>query len=167
MVASGLAVPLAAKAGRLVILVGGAVIAGAMVPAQVQATEAGAALGTFGLLVPTVLAGVGLGLVVVPLVDVTLAGVAVRDAGAASGVLNTTRQLGQAFGVAVVGVVFFGVLDAGPATLELAQRAFEDSVWLAVGLFGLSFLARRSCCHRGRSSHRRRDGQPTPTRRLQ
>jgi hypothetical protein len=88
-----------------------------------------------------VLAGMGLGLVVVPLVDVTLAEVVVRDAGAASGVLNTTRQLGQAFGVAVVGVVFFGILDDGPATLELAASAFGSSVWLAVGLFALSFFA--------------------------
>jgi hypothetical protein len=67
--------------------------------------------------------------------------VVVRDAGAASGVLNTTRQLGQAFGVAIVGVVFFGILDEGPATPELAERALGDSVWLAVGLFALSFLA--------------------------
>jgi predicted MFS family arabinose efflux permease len=141
MVASGVAVPLAAKAGRLVILAGGAVIAGAMLLARVEATEAGSALGTFGLLVPMVLAGLGLGLVVVPLVDVTLAGVNVRDAGAGSGVLNTTRQLGQAFGVAVVGVVFFGVLDEGQASVQLAERAFDSSVWLSVGLFGLSFLA--------------------------
>jgi predicted MFS family arabinose efflux permease len=141
MVASGVAVPLAARAGRLVILAGGALIAGAMLLAREEATEAGTALGTFGLLVPMVLAGLGLGLVVVPLVDVTLAGVGVRDAGAASGVLNTTRQLGQAFGVAMVGVVFFGVLDDGPATVALAQRAFADSVWLAAALFGLSFVA--------------------------
>jgi EmrB/QacA subfamily drug resistance transporter len=141
MVASGLAVPLAAKAGRLVILAGGAVIAGAMIFARSVAMDAGADLATFGLLVPMVLAGIGLGLVVVPLVDVTLAGVVVRDAGAASGVLNTTRQLGQAFGVAVVGVVFFGILDEGPATPELAERALGDSVWLAIGLFALSFLA--------------------------
>jgi hypothetical protein len=141
MVASGLAVPLAAKAGRLVILAGGAVIAGAMVLARSVAMDAGADLATSGLMVPMALAGIGLGLVVVPLVDVTLAGVVVRDAGAASGVLNTTRQLGQAFGVAVVGVVFFGTLDDGPATLELAERALGDSVWLAVGLFALSFLA--------------------------
>jgi EmrB/QacA subfamily drug resistance transporter len=141
MVASGVAVPLAAKAGRVVILAGGAVIAGAMLLARSEVTHAGATLGQFGLLIPMILAGLGLGLVVVPLVDVTLAGVAVRDAGAASGVLNTTRQLGQAFGVAVVGVVFFGILDDGPATAELAARAFDDSVWLAVGLFALSFVA--------------------------
>jgi hypothetical protein len=135
------AVPLAGKAGRVVILFGGAVIAGAMVLARAEVVDKGVALGTFGLLVPMVLAGLGLGLVVVPLVDVTLAGIALRDAGAASGVLNTTRQLGQAFGVAAVGVVFFGVLGDGPATAELAARAFDDSVWLAVGLFALSFVA--------------------------
>jgi EmrB/QacA subfamily drug resistance transporter len=141
MVASGVAVPLAAKAGRAVILVGGVVSVGAMLLARAEVISTGPALDTFGLLVPMVLAGVGLGLVVVPLVDVTLASIAVRDAGAASGVLNTTRQLGQAVGVAVIGVVFFGILDEGPATAELASHAFQDSVWVAVGLFALSVVA--------------------------
>ena len=43
--------------------------------------------------------------------------------------------------MAAVGIVFFGVLDSGPATAELAARAFDGSVWLAAGLFRLSFVA--------------------------
>jgi len=54
------------------------------------------------------LAGFGLGLLVVPLVDLALATVEVSDAGAGSGVFNTSSQLGGALGVAIVGVVFFG-----------------------------------------------------------
>ena len=53
------------------------------------------------------IAGIGLALTLVPLLDIALATVAGRDSGAASGVLNTFQQVGGAVGVAVVGVVFF------------------------------------------------------------
>jgi hypothetical protein len=55
-------------------------------------------------------AGFGMGLILPPLADVILAGVPSDDAGAASGVLSSTNQLGNAVGVAIVGVIFFGLL---------------------------------------------------------
>jgi EmrB/QacA subfamily drug resistance transporter len=64
-------------------------------------------------LIPTFLiSGVGLGTVIAPLLNIILAGVPPRDAGSASGVLTTFQQLGGAIGVAVVGVVFFGLLSS-------------------------------------------------------
>jgi hypothetical protein len=50
--------------------------------------------------------------VIAPLLNIILAGVPPRDAGSASGVLTTFQQLGGAVGVAVVGVVFFGLLSS-------------------------------------------------------
>jgi hypothetical protein len=50
--------------------------------------------------------------VIAPLLNIILAGVPGRDAGSASGVLTTFQQLGGAIGVAVVGVVFFGLLSS-------------------------------------------------------
>ncbi len=49
---------------------------------------------------------------IAPLLNIILAGVPPRDAGSASGVLTTFQQLGGAIGVAVVGVVFFGLLSS-------------------------------------------------------
>lgn len=62
---------------------------------------------------PLVVAGFGFGLVVAPMIDLILTDVPVDDAGSASGLLNTTQQLGMVLGVALVGVVFFGLLDSG------------------------------------------------------
>jgi MFS family permease len=57
-----------------------------------------------GLLV----AGAGLGLLVVPLVNVVLVAVPGHRAGSASGLFSTAQQLGGALGVAVLTSAFFG-----------------------------------------------------------
>jgi hypothetical protein len=64
-----------------------------------------------------VAAGLGLGAVIAPLADIVLAGVPQAEAGSASGVFNTGLQLGNSIGIAVIGVIFFGMLgsQAGPA----------------------------------------------------
>ena len=61
----------------------------------------------YGLLVPAlVLLGLGFGLSITPMSTSAVAVVRREKAGLASGVLSMTRQLGGAFGVAVVGSVF-------------------------------------------------------------
>jgi len=61
---------------------------------------------TYLSLVPAyVILGLGIGLAVAQNTQVTLSEVQPRQAGAASGVLNTIRQLGTAFGIAIVGAV--------------------------------------------------------------
>ncbi|MDA0563333.1 MFS transporter [Streptomonospora sp. S1-112] len=77
---------------------------------RVRAFAAGLAvcLLFFGALAaPLLLGGMGLGLTAPSLINVVLAGVSARDAGAAGGVLTTVTQLGNALGVAVLGAVFF------------------------------------------------------------
>ena len=66
---------------------------------------------SWDLIPASLVSGLGLGTVIAPLLNVILAGVPGRDAGSASGVLTTFQQLGGAVGVAVVGVVFFGMLS--------------------------------------------------------
>jgi EmrB/QacA subfamily drug resistance transporter len=56
-------------------------------------------------LLPFVLTGLGLGLVFAPMTTVAMRDIKPQMAGAASGVLNTTRQLGSVIGAAVVGAV--------------------------------------------------------------
>ncbi len=63
-------------------------------------------------LVPSlVLAGAGMGCVVAPIYPFVLAEVPIKHAGSASGIINTVQQIGGAVGVAVIGVVFFGLLS--------------------------------------------------------
>ncbi|GAA1476929.1 MFS transporter [Nocardioides aestuarii] len=59
-----------------------------------------------GVLLPMLLAGTGGALVFMPVTATVLAGVEPEHAGAASGLLQTTQQLGAAIGVAVVASVY-------------------------------------------------------------
>lgn len=56
-------------------------------------------------LVPAIIAGFGMGMTFAPMTTVAMRNISPRMAGAASGVLNTTRQLGAAIGSAVVGAL--------------------------------------------------------------
>ncbi len=92
-------------------------------------TQLHAGSGYPALLGPLLLFGLGNGLAFVPLTGASLRGVAPADAGAASGLVNVTQQLGGALGLAVL-VTVFGtasrsadmVPGAGP--VEQAQHAF-------------------------------------------
>jgi EmrB/QacA subfamily drug resistance transporter len=54
---------------------------------------------------PAIVAGAGMGMTFAPMTTVAMRNIQPRLAGAASGVLNTTRQLGAAIGSAVVGAL--------------------------------------------------------------
>jgi EmrB/QacA subfamily drug resistance transporter len=71
---------------------------------------AGIGLQGWQLLVPMFVAGAGGGLFIAPVTGVVLAGISAKDAGSASGALATAQQVGAALGIAVVGVIFFGLL---------------------------------------------------------
>jgi predicted MFS family arabinose efflux permease len=78
-----------------------------------------------------------MGLVITPLTSTVLGSLEPQRAGAASGALSTMQQVGNALGVAVTGVIFFGSLDHGFA------RAFEVSlVQLAVLCAAVAVLTR-------------------------
>ena len=70
--------------------------------------------GSVALLVPgMLLEGAGMGLVITPLTSTVLGNLQPQNAGAAAGALSTMQQVGNALGVAVTGVIFFGALDGG------------------------------------------------------
>jgi EmrB/QacA subfamily drug resistance transporter len=56
-------------------------------------------------LVPAVIAGAGMGMTFAPMTTVAMRNISPQMSGAASGILNTTRQLGAAIGSAVVGAL--------------------------------------------------------------
>ncbi len=73
------------------------------------------------------------------LFDVILASVEEVEVGSASGLLNALQQFGNALGVAVVGTIFFNVLDApNRPTDGLAVTALACLVPLAIS-FVLAF----------------------------
>ena len=63
-----------------------------------------------GLLGPSLVIGLGLGLLFVPLPLVSMTGVAESESGAAASLLNVGRQVGGALGLAVIGTVAWTVV---------------------------------------------------------
>jgi MFS family permease len=54
--------------------------------------------------------GIGLGFVVVPLINIIISRANIENVGAASGVLNTMMAVGNAMGIALIGSLFFGMI---------------------------------------------------------
>jgi EmrB/QacA subfamily drug resistance transporter len=142
--AAGASVQLAPRLGRRLTAAGALAMALGMGAMMFAAASAGAELTSWALAPGLLLGGLGMGMVAPTLVDVVLAGVPGRDAGAASGVLNTAFQLGGAIGVAVIGVVFFGLLPEGG---ELAAdpaggfvAALRDSLVFEIAIYAASAL---------------------------
>ncbi|MFI7613947.1 MFS transporter [Nonomuraea terrae] len=106
IITSGLGVALAAKAGRALLITGSLTIAASQLVLWAIIGD-GDDPGYWHLALALLLGGLGLGLAAPILVNVVLAGIPGRDAGAAGGVLSTVNQIGGAIGIAVLGTVFF------------------------------------------------------------
>ncbi len=125
-----IAVPLAQKHGRTVLSLGGVLMALGMVGVLLGASHVGNGSDPWPVVPGLVVAGAGLSLMIIPLVNVVLAAVPHGIAGGAGGIFSTAQQLGGALGVAVVGTVFFGQLGTHSFT-----QAFEHSAPVVIGLF--------------------------------
>jgi predicted MFS family arabinose efflux permease len=124
-----------------------------------------------GLLGPSMVTGLGLGLLFVPLSLVTLAGVADGDSGAAASLLNTSRQLGGSIGLAVLGTVAWTVVANralhAKTTAAYAQaltagfdRAFLVAAVITLATVVLPVAVIRS--GRGTADQVEQVGQPLP-----
>jgi len=122
LVSSGAAARLAPRFGRGVTMAGALIIAAGMGGIIATTHHYGPAVTTWELVPSLVAIGLGLGAVIAPLADIVLARVSAGDAGSASGVFNTGLQLGNSIGIALIGVIFFGLLgsQSGPAAATVA-----------------------------------------------
>ena len=84
----------------------------------------GAAVTPYELIPALIVAGVGMGCVAASVYPFILADVELKNAGSASGVINTVGQIGGAMGVAVLGVIFFGLI--GSQATESAKAVQAD-----------------------------------------
>ena len=128
---------LVARFGRLVLVAGGIAMALGHGASAVAVNRWGVG-GPIEALVPgLVLVGLGTGLCIPALMGLLLAEVAPGQAGNAGAVLSTVQHLGNAVGVAVTGVVFFGARDAGFGAAFSLSAAQLVLVGLAVALLAL------------------------------
>jgi EmrB/QacA subfamily drug resistance transporter len=104
---------LVTQMGRQVVAVGTSAMLAGQVLLVLSVWNCGAG-GDVAWLVPGLLVdGAGMGLALGPLTTITLSQVAPHHAGTAAGVVSTVMQVGGALGVAVIGVLYFGVRTAG------------------------------------------------------
>lgn len=82
--------------------------------------------------------GLGMGLLMAPFFDIVLAGVEQHETGSASGTLTAIQQLGGAFGVALLGTIFFDLLP-GAAGPDFAG-AMRVVLCTVAGMLVLTFL---------------------------
>jgi EmrB/QacA subfamily drug resistance transporter len=104
------------KLGTRVLVAGSALMIAGQLGVMGVMIWVGTGLRGWQLLIPMFIAGLGGGFFIAPVTNVVLAGISSRDAGSASGALATAQQVGAALGIAVVGVIFFGLLGANAST---------------------------------------------------
>jgi hypothetical protein len=91
------------------------------------------------------ISGLGLALAFVPMSIGALTGVTESDAGIASGLINTTQQIGGALGVAVLTTVSTTrtenlLADGTPQPVAFTD-GFSLAFWVAAAVAGISLLA--------------------------
>ena len=128
---------LAARFGRKLMMVG--CLAQAAGYALLDATVHGAGAGhNVCWLIPAMaVVGAGMGFAYAPMFGVVLSGVAPEHASSASGLLSTVQQVGGATGIALAGLVYFGVLGAHPGSAAFTS-AFGGALLLLTGVSLLS-----------------------------
>ncbi|GAA2818428.1 MFS transporter [Kitasatospora paracochleata] len=104
VIAAQIASNLQARFGPRPFVVGGAVLVTGGLAWLTQTTaDSSYALGVLG---PTVTFGFGMGLIFVPVMLIAVSGVADRETGAASGLLNSVQQIGGSLGLSILTTVF-------------------------------------------------------------
>jgi EmrB/QacA subfamily drug resistance transporter len=91
------------------------------------------------------LMGVGMAFAFIPMSIAALAGVEHREAGLASGLINTSQQIGGALGVAIAATVAFThtstLLAAGHPPAEAQTSGFALAFWVLAGISAASVVA--------------------------
>ncbi|CAG6392846.1 MFS transporter [Streptomyces cocklensis] len=94
-----------------------------------EAARYGQSVHSWQMALPLLVMGAGMGMIFSPLTDAVLSDVPQDHAGSASGLINTTNQLGNAFGLALVSVAFTG---------STPIRAFEHAMLWMVGAMAIA-----------------------------
>ncbi|MFJ4539399.1 MFS transporter [Streptomyces tibetensis] len=143
-VAAGMSVQkLVPRFGRKVLQAGALVMAAGVLLYIWESGHYGLDIAPWQMALPLVVMGVGMGLIVAPLTDAILSEVPREHAGSASGLINTVQQMGNALGLGLVSVVFFGSISdrlrpeqVGPAFAD----AFQNALGWVAAVLGAIFL---------------------------
>ena len=93
------------------------------------------------VLFPSLLAAVGLGFSFVPTTIAAMSGVEDREAGLASGLINTSQQVGGALGLAILSSVAFSTIDAAETDPAVLTDGYADAFMVGSVIALLGFIA--------------------------
>jgi EmrB/QacA subfamily drug resistance transporter len=137
---------LAARLGRWTVPAGAGIFALGHLALLGAVVEHGVGGSLVDLVPGLALAGFGMGIALTALIDAAMGDVEPAYAAAVSGVLSTAQQVGNALGVAVVGMVFFGAVSGGYAHALEWSLVVLIGTTAAVAVLGLA-LGRRVDAH--------------------
>jgi len=141
------------KLGRHILHIGLTIMTLGLIDLYRVFDSVGAGLGAWDLALPLVAYGTGMGMIFVPLFDIIVGRLEDHEVGSASGLLESFQQLGASLGVAVLGTVFFGAVDAQvdvESFLSAARHVTLLTVGLTVVAFAMAFLLpKRARAHAG------------------
>ncbi|HEU5267615.1 MAG TPA: MFS transporter [Jatrophihabitans sp.] len=134
IMAAGISTKRAPRPGRVLLACGAVIMAVAMAGLIVVFTHYGGMVSAWQLRPLIFVLGLGMGLTIPPLADAIIAQTPERVAGAASGLINSGLQVGNAVGVAVIGVILFGVLSTHAPTSARSEAAKLSAQLAAQGV---------------------------------
>ncbi|MEV5238749.1 MFS transporter [Streptomyces cinnamoneus] len=127
-VAAGISVQkLVPRFGRKVLQAGALAMMTGVVLYIWESEHYGTGIHPWQMALPLTVMGIGMGLIVAPLTETVIAKVPREHSGSASGLINTTQQLGNAVGLGLVSVAFFDALDEKAVAQGRAGQAFGDA----------------------------------------
>jgi EmrB/QacA subfamily drug resistance transporter len=154
--AAGMSVQLLVpRFGRKVLQAGALIMAVGVLLYIWESERYGLSIAPWQMALPLVVMGAGMGFIVAPLTDAVLSEVPREHSGSASGLINTVQQMGNALGLGLVSVVFYGQIgdhltraQVGPAFVDGFQHALGWVVAVMVAIFLLMFaLPKRPAQH--------------------
>ncbi|MFF8192231.1 MFS transporter [Streptomyces bobili] len=154
--AAGLSVQkLVPRFGRKVLQAGALTMAAGVLLYLWESGRYGLDIAPWQMILPLTVMGVGMGLIVAPLTDAVLSEVPREHAGSASGLINTVQQMGNALGLGLVSVVFFGRIgerltpaETGPEFVDAFRYALGWVAAVLVVIFLLMFaLPKKPALH--------------------
>lgn len=111
------------RIGRQVIQLGLLVMAAGIAITVITILMAPSPVSAWALIPGTAIGGLGMGLLVAPLTEMTLSRIPIELASDASGIFNSVGQLSAALGFATIGAAYFAALNVNPNQFHLALTA--------------------------------------------
>jgi Na+/melibiose symporter-like transporter len=138
IVSAGVASQLVTRVGFKPVLIGGLLLVTGGLVWFAQMSADGSYVGD--ILFPSIIAGAGLGFSFVPVTIGAVTGTKGEEAGLASGLINTSQQVGGALGLAVLTTIAFSGLGTGRPDPVALTDGFSDALLTGAGFAVIAVL---------------------------